>query len=121
MRVNREGEASYAGLTTFGKAPLVLDPADLVGADVAIVGAPIDETVSYRPGARFGPRAIRAADPNGGVPQSFPNMHVGVDFVDVLSVVDFGDACLLRRSFTSVEGIQDLNDVPGENILNPVA
>ena len=92
MRVNREGEPSYAGLTTFGKAPLVLDPADLAGADVAIVGAPIDETVSYRPGARFGPRAIRAADPNGGVPQSFPNMHVGVDFVDVLSVVDFGDA-----------------------------
>src|SRR5438874_26478 len=32
MRVNREGEPSYAGLTTFGKAPLVLDPADLAVA-----------------------------------------------------------------------------------------
>jgi agmatinase len=92
MRVNREGEPSYAGLATFGKAPLVLDPAGLEGADVAIVGAPIDETVSNRPGARFGPRAIRAADPNGGVPPSFPSMHVGVDAFDALSVVDFGDA-----------------------------
>lgn len=29
--------------------------------DIAILGAPFDTTVSYRPGARFGPRAIRAA------------------------------------------------------------
>ena len=92
MRVHREGQPSYAGVATFGKAPLVLDPADLPGVDVAIVGAPIDETVSYRPGARFGPRAIRAADPNGGVPPSYPNMHLGVDAVHSLSVVDFGDA-----------------------------
>ena len=92
MRVNRPGEPSYAGLTTFGKLPLALDASELEGADVAIVGAPIDEPVSYRPGARFGPRAIRAADPNGGVPPSFPNMHVGVDFPTTLNVVDFGDA-----------------------------
>jgi agmatinase len=92
MRVNRPGEASYTGLATFGKCPLVLDPEGLGGADVAIVGAPIDEAVSYRPGARFGPRAIRGADPIGGVPPSFPNMHGGVDAVEALSVVDFGDA-----------------------------
>ena len=30
-------------------------------ADVAIVGAPLDDAVSSRPGARFGPRAIRMA------------------------------------------------------------
>ncbi|EME49276.1 hypothetical protein DOTSEDRAFT_143108 [Dothistroma septosporum NZE10] len=29
--------------------------------DVAIVGAPFDTAVTYRPGARFGPRAIRSA------------------------------------------------------------
>jgi agmatinase len=92
MQVNRPGEPSYAGLTTFGKVPLALDPAELEGADVAIVGAPIDEPVSYRPGARFGPRAIRSVDPNGGVPPSFPNMHAGIDFVEALTVVDHGDA-----------------------------
>jgi agmatinase len=106
MRVNREGEPSYAGLATFGKAPLVLDPAELQGADVAIVGAPIDETVSNRPGARFGPRAIRSADPNGGVPPSYPNMHVGVDAARVLAVVDFGDAVVTpadpERSHASI-------------------
>lgn len=29
--------------------------------DIAIIGAPFDTAVTYRPGARFGPRAIRAA------------------------------------------------------------
>ena len=92
MRVNRPGEPDYAGINSFMKLPLALDPADLEGVDVAIVGAPIDETVSYRPGARFGPRAIRGVFQGGGVPPSMPNMDVGVDPFDVLSVVDYGDA-----------------------------
>ena len=47
MELSRPGEPAYAGVAgTFSKLPLVLDPADLAGADVAIVGAPIDETVS---------------------------------------------------------------------------
>lgn len=29
--------------------------------DIAVLGVPFDTAVSYRPGARFGPRAIRAA------------------------------------------------------------
>jgi agmatinase len=93
MRVNRSGEPAYAGAgATFSKLPLVLDPADLVGADVAIVGAPIDEPVSHRPGARFGPRAIRLSDVSGGAPPSRPNMDLGVDPFEVLTVVDYGDA-----------------------------
>jgi agmatinase len=92
MRVNRPDEPAYAGGATFSKLPLVLDPAELAGADVAIVGAPIDETVSNRPGARFGPRAIRLADPSGGSPPPRPNMDVGIDPFEVLTVVDYGDA-----------------------------
>ena len=92
MRVNRPNEPSYAGGATFSKVPLVLDPAELSGADVAIVGAPIDELVSNRPGARYGPRAIRLADPSGGSPPPRPNMDVGVDPFEVLTVVDYGDA-----------------------------
>ncbi|HEX2267540.1 MAG TPA: agmatinase [Actinomycetota bacterium] len=88
--VGRQGEPGYAGLMTFCKVPLVLDPADLRGADVAIVGAPIDETVTNRPGARFGPRAIRQGDVGGGPHR--PNMNVGVDPFEVLTVVDYGDA-----------------------------
>jgi agmatinase len=88
----RPDEPSYAGGATFSKVPLVLDPAELSGHDVAIVGAPIDETVSYRPGARFGPRAIRLADVNGTIPMSAPNMDAGIDPFEALSIVDHGDA-----------------------------
>lgn len=91
-QVNRESEPSYAGIATFSKLPLALRPGDLAGADVAIVGAPIDEAVSHRPGARFGPRAIRSVDVSGGFPASRPNMDVGVDPFEVLAVVDYGDA-----------------------------
>ena len=51
---------SYVGLPSFQKLPWVTD-ADALAArapDVAIVGAPFDDAVSHRPGARFGPRAI---------------------------------------------------------------
>jgi agmatinase len=93
MIVNRPDEPAYAGAgVTFCKTPLVLDHKDLRGADVAIVGAPIDETVSNRPGARYGPRAIRQADVGGGLPPMRPNMSVGLDPFEVLNVVDYGDA-----------------------------
>ena len=91
MNVSRPDEPAYAGIQTFGKLPLVLDSQELRGNDVAILGAPIDELVSYRPGARFGPRAIRQSDPIGWAPPSMPNMDVGLDPFEVLKVVDHGD------------------------------
>ncbi len=50
----------FVGHCTFGKAPVQLDLAQL-DADVAILGAPNDMGTQWRPGARFGPRAIREA------------------------------------------------------------
>lgn len=61
----------------------------LEGADVAILGAPFDDGTSNRPGARFGPRAIRAADDGGRYGR--PHMSLGLDPFDVLDVVDYGD------------------------------
>jgi agmatinase len=49
----------YAGPETFARLPRLQDLPD--GAGVAILGAPFDSGVSYRPGARFGPGAVRAA------------------------------------------------------------
>jgi agmatinase len=47
----------FAGPTTFARLPTL----DAVGrAEVAILGVPFDSGVVYRPGARFGPGAIRA-------------------------------------------------------------
>jgi len=77
----------YAGPLTFGGAPCTQDAAELAGFDVAIVGAPMDELVSDRPGARFAPRAIRAASCPPG-----PHLEAGVDAFTVLRIVDFGDA-----------------------------
>lgn len=45
-----------AQLPTFMRLPLDRDPR---GYDVVVVGAPYDSGAGYRPGARFGPRAIR--------------------------------------------------------------
>ncbi len=80
----------YAGLLTFSGMPYTQDPAELAGSDVAIVGAPTDDLVSDRPGARFGPRAIRAASAPPG-----PHLEVGIDGFAELRVLDFGDAPVL--------------------------
>jgi agmatinase len=92
----------YAGLLTFSGVPYTEDPAELVGLDVAIVGAPMDDLVSDRPGARFGPRAIRAASCPPG-----PHLEAKVDAFDLLKVADFGDAPVLpgdaARSHAAIE------------------
>ncbi|MFG2958141.1 agmatinase [Streptomyces sp. NPDC048291] len=48
----------YAGPATFARLPR-LD--EVPRADVAVVGVPFDTGVSYRPGARFAPAAVREA------------------------------------------------------------
>jgi agmatinase len=80
----------FAGLLTFSGMPYTEDPAELAGADVAIVGAPTDDLVSDRPGARFGPRAIRAASCPPG-----PHLEAGIDGFGALRVIDYGDAPVL--------------------------
>jgi agmatinase len=91
MQPNRPQETGYSGVgLTFGRSPLVLDPAGLAGADVAILGAPFDEGVSYRPGTRFGPRAIRTAE-DVAFPVARPHMELGVDPYAELDIVDYGD------------------------------
>jgi agmatinase len=78
---------------TFYKVPWVVDESAIreAGADVAIVGAPYDEGVSARPGARFGPMAIRAAHVTSGSPWAW-SIQTEVAPFDVLTVVDAGDA-----------------------------
>ncbi len=80
----------FAGLLSFAGMPYTEDPAELAGADVAILGAPTDDLVSDRPGARFGPRAIRAASCPPG-----RHLEAGVDGFAELRVLDYGDAPVL--------------------------
>jgi agmatinase len=92
----------YAGLLTYGGQPYTEEPAELAGADVAIIGAPTDDLVSDRPGTRYGPRAIRAASCPPG-----PHLEVGIDALEALKVVDFGDAPVVpadaARSHEAIE------------------
>jgi formimidoylglutamase len=82
---------AYVGPATFMKLPWVTDPQELrrLAVDVAIVGAPFDDAVTHRPGARFGPRAIREAQYASG---SIHSLQLDIDPYDHLTVVDAGDA-----------------------------
>jgi len=60
------------------------------GADVVIIGAPIDWGATYRGGARFGPKAIREADYLDADGHR-PHLPTGIDPFEQFSVVDAGD------------------------------
>ena len=74
----------YTGLRTFARCPHVTDLEDV---DVAVVGVPFDTATSRRPGARFGPEAIRSA--SIGLRPYHPPLDV--DVFARLSIVDRGD------------------------------
>jgi agmatinase len=120
VRINRPGEPGYAGGLTFLKVPLVLDPADLQGADVVVLGAPMDDMVSHRPGTRFGPREIRSVSEGGGVPPSAWHIGVGIDPFEELTVIDHGDASVVpadaaashRAIREAVDGVAAAGAVP---------
>ncbi|MGA2191607.1 MAG: arginase family protein, partial [Steroidobacteraceae bacterium] len=64
----------YAGIATLLGLPAA---PNATGLDVALIGVPMDLGVSNRPGARFGPRAVRSIERIGpyhptfrGVPKS---------------------------------------------------
>ncbi len=80
----------HAGLVTFGHRPFLTEPEQLDSwqPDVAIVGAPFDISTTNRPGARFGPRAIRSQAYEPGT----YHLDLGIEIFDWLEVVDYGDA-----------------------------
>ncbi|GAC92731.1 arginase [Pseudozyma hubeiensis SY62] len=73
------GKPAYSGVNTYAHLPTVKcldDPNQLF--DVAVLGIPYDLTVTYRPGARFGPNAIRQASRRQRAGRTF-SMHHGQD------------------------------------------
>jgi agmatinase len=98
----RYGKPDYAGLLTFAGVVYTEDPGELAGFDVAVVGAPMDDLVSDRPGTRLAPRAIRGASSTSG-----PHLEAGVDAFADLRIVDFGDAPVIpadpRASHAAIE------------------
>ena len=82
---------------------------ELEGVDAAVIGIPTDGAVVYRTGARFGPEGIRSAS----VMLRNYNPLLGVDIVERLSLVDYGDvptvpgstADSLERSAAALEEV----------------
>lgn len=82
----------FSGISTFAHLETekcLLDPA--VQFDIAVIGVPFDTAVSYRPGARFGPRAVRAASMRQSSLRGF-NVRAGVNpYQNWAKVLDCAD------------------------------
>lgn len=90
---DRRGPAhdpTYAGALSFMRRRF---SKDVAGCDLAIWGVPFDLAVSNRPGARFGPQALRRASAIFDGDAQFPSR---IDPFEKLSAIDYGD-CLLPR------------------------
>ncbi|KAF5974007.1 agmatinase [Fusarium coicis] len=85
-------EWPFAGINTFAHlnhVKCLTEPTEPF--DIAIVGAPFDTAVSYRPGARFGPRAIRSASARQTSMRGF-NPRAGINpYQNWAKIVDCGD------------------------------
>jgi agmatinase len=86
----------FAGPVTFARLPR-LD--EVAHAEVAVLGVPFDAGTSYRPGARFGPEAIRAGS------KLLRPYHVGLEVAPwaTLQVADAGDVS--ANPFDIVEAV----------------
>jgi len=84
---HRESEVTYAGELTFLRR---VRTRDVTGADVVFTGIPYDNATTFRPGARLGPQAIRAASVQLAAiaGRAFP---FDLDLFEVLAMADYGD------------------------------
>lgn len=74
----------FGGIATMMRLPVASSAA---GLDAAFIGVPLDIGTSHRPGARFGPRQIRA---ESALIRPY-NMATGAAPFDALQVADLGD------------------------------
>jgi agmatinase len=92
LPAGRHGAPIRRGWPTFFGAPPADDPAD-VRADVAFLGVPFDQATNDRPGARFGPLAVREASmrfqPVNG--QGWLDAERGERLLRGVSMTDAGD------------------------------
>ncbi len=94
-------DPTYAGALSFMRRRY---SRDLTGVDLAILGVPLDVTVTNRPGARFGPQAIRRAS---AIFDGDPQYPFGFDIFEDIAAVDYGDVSLdLHNPLTIPETIE---------------
>ena len=87
----------FVGISTFGKRPYISDW-DAIDADVAVLGAPYDFGTQWRPGARFGPRAVREASTlfSFGHAGAYDHEDDATYLAGDVRIVDIGDADIIH-------------------------
>jgi agmatinase len=87
----------FVGISTFGKRPYIADW-DAIKADVAVLGAPYDFGTQWRPGARFGPRAVREASTlfSFGHAGAYDHEDDSTYLASDVRIVDIGDADIIH-------------------------
>ncbi len=87
----------FTGICTFGRNPYTEDWR-IIDADIAVLGAPFDLGTQWRPGARFGPRAVREASTlfafghSGAYDHEDDAIYLGPE----VRIVDIGDADIVH-------------------------
>lgn len=104
----------FAGPETFARLPRI---DQVSSADIAILGAPFDSGVSYRPGARFGPSSVRA----GSKLLRPYNPALDVSPWDRLQIADAGDVALnpfdIQEAIGQAEAAADQLYASAERII----
>lgn len=99
--LGNEFEPAFGGVLSFLRRRYTRD---LTNVDVAVTGIPLDVATTFRPGARFGPAAMRAAS----VQLNETIYPWGFSPCDELAVIDYGDCALdHHRPATVVPTIVD--------------
>ena len=75
------------------------DPKSYAGADVVILGAPIDSGTTYRSGTKMGPQSIRGTDYISHGSER-PHLNMRVDGLKDLKVFDAGDVLMPPNDLT---------------------
>nr|WP_158168258.1 agmatinase [Mycolicibacterium smegmatis] len=114
-QVNATEVPRYAGIATFARLPQRFEVLD---HDIAVVGVPFDSGVTYRPGARFGPSAIREAS------RLLKPYHPALDVSPFAQaqVVDAGDLGVNPFNIDEAvgqirDGVTELLDRPAQRVV----
>ncbi|CAN5770465.1 agmatinase [soil metagenome] len=114
-QVDAQAIPRYAGIATFARLPQLHEVA---GYDIAVAGVPFDSGVTYRPGARFGPAAIRQAS------RLLKPYHPALDVSPFAAaqVVDAGDISAnpfdIDAAVTQIrEGVRGLLNRPQQRVV----
>jgi len=86
--LGRGEDTTFSGVMSFMRRKYTKN---VEGADLVVMGIPLDTSVTNRPGTRFGPAAIRRAS---AILDADPQYPFHMDFFETLAVADYGDCAI---------------------------